>query len=87
MINAGSIRDREVINIRDGKKIGVVSDMEIDFEQGKITSLIIPGSGKLIGLFSRESDIVVPWSCIKKVGIDVILVDINEENGSDEGKE
>lgn len=79
MINAASIRDREVINIRDGRRLGIVADVEIDFGQGKITSIIIPGTGKFLGLFGGDNDIVVPWSCIKKVGVDVILVDIDDD--------
>lgn len=79
MINASSIREREVINIRDGRKLGVVADVEIDFEQGRITSLIIPGPGKFIGLFGKDNDIVIPWSCIKKIGVDVVLVDIDDD--------
>lgn len=80
MINAASIKDREVINIMDGRKIGIVSDVEIDFEEGKITSLIIPGPGKFISFFGKTSDIVIPWSCIKKVGTDVILVEMDENS-------
>lgn len=88
MINATSIRDREVININDGRKLGIVSDVEIDFAQGKVTSIIIPGTGKILGLFGGENDLVLPWSCIKKVGSDVILVDIPPETiVDDEGDE
>lgn len=78
MINATSIRDREVINIKDGRKLGIVSDVEIDFGQGKIISIVIPGPSKLMGLFGRDNDLVIPWNNIKKVGIDVILVDISD---------
>lgn len=86
MINASCIKDREVINIRNGRRLGVVSDVEIDFEQGKITSIIIPGPGKFISLFGKDNDTTIPWSCIKKIGDDVILVDIDEDddNISDE---
>lgn len=84
MVNATNIKDREVINIKDGSKLGVVSDVEIDFEEGKITSIIIPGPGKLISFFGKASDIVIPWSCIKKIGTDVILVDMDGDGDLDE---
>jgi YlmC/YmxH family sporulation protein len=87
MINATSIRDREVININDGRKLGIVSDVEIDFGQGKIISIVIPGPGKLMGLFGKDNDIVIPWKNIKKVGIDVILVDIDDNNKNEEKEE
>lgn len=84
MINAANIKDREVINIRDGKKIGYVADIEIDFENGKITSIIIPGEGKFLGLFGGDGETVIPWSCIKKVGVDVILVDTEAHTEDEE---
>lgn len=80
MINASSIKDREVINIRNGKKLGVVSDVEIDFEQGKITAIILPGPGKFINFFGKDNDVSIPWNCIKKVGNDVILVDMEDDS-------
>jgi YlmC/YmxH family sporulation protein len=83
MINAASIRDREVINIRNGKKIGIISDVEIDFEQGKITSVIIPGPGRFIGLFGKDNDIIIPWSSIRKIGTDVVLVDMDDPDEPD----
>jgi len=89
VINAADIRDREVINIKDGKKLGVVVDMEIDFEEGKITSIIIPGAGRFMGLFGNDNDTVIPWSCIKKVGVDVLLVDMDDDTYTkeDDGQE
>ncbi len=82
-----NIRDREVINIKDGRKLGVVSDVEIDFEEGRIVSIMLPGPGRFMGLFGKDTDIVIPWSNIKKVGIDVILVEVDEsvEQGEDRG--
>jgi sporulation protein, YlmC/YmxH family len=79
MINAANIRDREVINIKDGRKLGVVADVEIDFIQGRITSLIIPGPGKFMGIFGGDNDIIIPWESIKKIGVDVILVEFNDD--------
>lgn len=87
MINATSIRDREVINIKDGRKLGIVSDVEIDFGQGKITSIVIPGPSKFMGLFGKDNDLVIPWNNIKKVGIDVILVDISDNTKTAEQEE
>ncbi|KPU44028.1 PRC-barrel domain protein [Oxobacter pfennigii] len=81
MINAANIRDREVVNLRDGRKLGVVTDVEIDFEEGRITSIIIPGPGRFINFFSKEKEIVIPWNQIKKVGVDVILVDTDNDMG------
>lgn len=87
MVSAANLRDREVINVRDGKRLGIVADVEIDFVQGKITSIIIPGPGKFMGLFGSDRDIVIPWDHIKKIGVDVILVDMDEGEVSSENVE
>lgn len=79
MVNASNIRDREVINIKDGRKLGVVADVEIDFEEGKITSIIIPKPGRFMGIFGNDNDLIIPWTSIKKIGVDVILVDTDED--------
>ena len=56
---------------------GFVNDVEADLEDGKITSIIVPGnSGKLLSVFAGGNDIVIPWKNIKCIGDDVILVEI-----------
>lgn len=75
MVKISELKQRDVININDGRRLGTVYDVEIDMEKGKIDALVIPGTGRILGLFSRESDIIVSWESIKKIGVDVILVD------------
>ena len=75
MVKISELKQREVININDGKRLGIVYDVEIDMENGKVDAIVIPGTGRVMGLFSRESDIVVNWENIKKIGTDVILID------------
>lgn len=75
MIKISELKQKEVININDGRRLGILYDVEIDMEEGKIDAIVMPGTGRVFGLFSKESDIVVNWENIKKIGIDVILVD------------
>jgi len=75
MVKISELKQREVININDGRRLGIVYDVEIDMEKGKIDAIVIPGTGRVLGLFSKESDIVVNWENIKKIGADVILID------------
>lgn len=55
---------------------GFVQDVCADLESGNITSIIVPGSNKLLTMFSSSNDIVIPWQQIKCIGDDVILVEI-----------
>ena len=73
------LRYREVINMRDGARLGFLGDIEFDFETGKIQAMIIPGRPKFFGLFGREEDRVIGWESIKKIGEDIVLVDINPD--------
>lgn len=55
---------------------GFVQDVCADLESGTITSIIVPGSNKILNMFSTSNDIVIPWQQIKCIGDDVILVEI-----------
>lgn len=79
MVRASDFRQKEVINIADGKRLGFVYDVEIDMSKGVIEAIIVPGPGKVLGLFGRDTDYVIPWQNIKKVGDDIILVDMQSE--------
>ncbi|HQE05070.1 MAG TPA: YlmC/YmxH family sporulation protein [Tepidanaerobacteraceae bacterium] len=76
MMKTSDLRQREVINIVDGKRLGFVSDFDIDLERGVIKSIIIPGQSKLFSIFSKTADYVIPWEQIKTIGSDVILVEL-----------
>ena len=69
-------KHKEVINITDGRRLGFVQDVCADLSSGAITSIIVPGSNKLLSMFSSSNDIVIEWQKIKCIGEDVILVEI-----------
>lgn len=75
MVKTSELKQKEVININDGRRLGLVSDMEINMETGILEAIVIPAGGKFLSFLSKENDIVISWSSIKKIGIDVILVD------------
>ncbi len=71
------LRNKEVINICDGRRLGCVIDVEFSVCDGKILSLIVPGEEK-ISLFGKCEGIHIPWCKIDKIGDDIILVNIPE---------
>lgn len=77
MFRTSDLKQRDVISIHDGKRLGYINDLDIDMETGKVRAVIIPGPGKIFGLFGRESDYVIPWEQVVKIGIDVVLVEAN----------
>ena len=75
-MKTSDLRQKEVINITDGKKLGFVSDLDIDLEKGIIKSMIIPGQNRIFSLFTKAGDYIIPWEQIKIIGSDVILVEM-----------
>lgn len=74
---AGQLRQKEVINITDASRLGFVSDVEVSLEHGAIEAIIVPGKSRLFN-FGAGGDCVIPWQKIKKIGDDIILVEISE---------
>jgi len=78
MYRTSDLRQKEVINVSDGRRLGFVYDVEIDLENGRIDAIVIPGGGRLFGLIGKDSEFIIPWERIKKIGEDIILVDMDE---------
>ena len=61
------LRDKEVIDICDGRRIGYVYDVEIDVTNGRVVSLVVPlDNGKCFRI-GKPEDIIIPWECIVKI--------------------
>lgn len=78
MTRSSEFRDKEVINMSDGRRLGFVCDVEINMDDGKLEAIIIPGGGRLFGLLGKDSEFIIPWEKVKKIGEDIILVDMDE---------
>ncbi len=78
MARSSEFKDKEVINMSDGRRLGFVYDVEINLEDGRLESIVIPGGGRFFGLLGKESEFVIPWEKVKKIGEDIILVDMDE---------
>ena len=77
MISTDKLKNKEVINIFDGRSMGFVSDIEVDLERGVIDGIVIPGSRGFMGFFQKgEADTVIKWENVRTVGDYVILVDV-----------
>ena len=72
------LRYREVIHISTGMRLGFVGDLLLDAQTGQVLALIVPGPARFFGLFGREDDYVLPWSSIARMGTDIILVEIEQ---------
>ncbi len=73
------MRNKEVINVIDGKRLGVVCDVEIDTCTGRLASIVIYGKPKGFGLLGKEDDLIIPWEEIQVLGEETILVSCESE--------
>jgi len=79
MVRLSDLRDRDVISVSDGKRLGVIIDIDMDIETGRLRAIVLPGSGGFMGVIGRKNDLVIPWEKIVKIGVDTILVDYTVE--------
>ena len=76
LVRYRALRGKEVINLSDGARLGYVSDLDLEGESGRIFSLVVPCPGRFFGLFGPAGEYVIPWPCIRRIGEDLILVDV-----------
>jgi YlmC/YmxH family sporulation protein len=73
ILTLSELKDKEVINLCDGKRLGLVCDAEFDSSSGAICSLLLPGKLCIPGI-RKGGAIKIPWGCIDRIGKDLILV-------------
>ena len=71
------LQKKDIINIRDGKKVGKIIDVEFDSNSGIMIHFVIERTPVIKNLFLPTTEINIKFSQIKKLGEDVILIDIS----------
>lgn len=80
------LKQKEVINVKDCKRLGFVGDVDFDIHNGKILAIIVPGPGCIWGCFGREREFVIPFCDICQIGEDIILVELKEKRDEKDKK-
>ena len=73
------MREKEVINICDGERLGNICDVDFEVKTGRICSLIIPGPCKVFGILGRDQEYIIPYDRIQRIGTDVVLVEVERD--------
>lgn len=72
------LRQKEVIDVHDGKRLGRVMDIEFCVVDSRITALVVPADTSFMqSLRGEKCGTVIPWEDIKRIGDDVVLVSVN----------
>ena len=77
---------KEIINLHDGAKLGLVGDADLDISlNGSVEAIILTSRGGFSGFWNSKGDrdrdtLVIPWHTIKKIGSEVIIVDLHNKS-------
>ena len=70
------LQNKNLVNVSNGKNIGNIIDVNIDYQSGNIKSFIIESKGSILTFLNKYNDMEVKWNDIQKIGEDVILVNM-----------
>jgi len=78
-IRLSDLEGKEVINMIDGARLGVIgeADMVIDIHTGDIQSIILPRKNNIFSLWMDRQHIIIPWQSVKKIGNEVVIVELD----------
>ena len=80
-MSLSELRTKDVVNTRDGKRLGKVMDIEFDAMDGHVDALVVPGEFRVGSMLRGEKcGIVIPWERICKIGANVILVELEPDS-------
>lgn len=80
MLKNSELKMKDVIDVKRGKKLGFIDDVDIEIENGRINAFVVPAhQNRLFSFFTKKNDMVISWNEIKKIGEDVILVELEEQ--------
>ena len=71
---------KEVICVSDGRRLGFITDVQVEVPEGRICAIVVPGPCRFLGVLGRNDDYIIPWSCIRRIGPDIVLVDTKPED-------
>lgn len=70
------LKQKDVINLADGKHLGKVCDLTFEFPEGKVCGLSVTGCK---GFKFTRQDVYLPLKSIVKIGDDAVLVNLSDE--------
>jgi YlmC/YmxH family sporulation protein len=78
----GELSGKEIVNLFDGARLGIIgsTDLVVDENTGKIIYMLIPNKKPAFFLLSERSYTEVPWEAVKKIGPDIVIIDMENQN-------
>lgn len=77
-ITFNELRNKEVVNTQDGRKLGRVIDLSMSLG-GQVLGLILPSDKAVFRCVNSNNCLFVPWRNICRIGDDIILVNLSNQ--------
>ncbi|KGA97770.1 YlmC/YmxH family sporulation protein [Alkalihalobacillus alcalophilus ATCC 27647 = CGMCC 1.3604] len=79
MMKISDLQSKDIVNMENGRRLGHLTDLDINLSTGKIEAMVINGTNKVMGLLGKaDAEVIIPWDNIIKIGSDVIIVEVPE---------
>lgn len=76
--SVNDLREKEVINVCDGRRLGYVYDVEVESCSGQVVAIVVLFDCRVFG-FGKCEELVIPWDKISCFGEDAVLVNVSPE--------
>ena len=75
-VRFSELAGKEIIDIHDGIRLGVLGEADVLFEArtGRVRAIVITEKGSW---WQRGRERVIPWRGVRKIGVDLIIVDLS----------
>ena len=81
-VNFSSLKQKDVINLNDGKNMGKVCDISFSFPENCVLGFTVTGCNRF--KFSKQ-EVFIPIKNVVKIGKDAVLVKFGEKEGKPDG--
>lgn len=81
-VNFSSLKQKDVINLSDGKNMGRVCDLSFSFPENCVLGFTVTGCK---GFKFSKQEVFIPIKNVTKIGKDAVLVKFGEKEGKPDG--
>lgn len=72
------LASKEIVNLLTGERLGLVGESDLVIDEaagGAIVELVLPARR---GLWGGRGVATIPWSAVRRIGPEVVLVELDE---------
>lgn len=80
-VNFSSLKQKDVINLHDGKNMGKVCDLSFTFPENDVLGFTVTGCK---GFRFSKQEVFIPIKNVVKIGQDAVLVKVGGKDGKDD---